>query len=144
MEELLELKDLIAKHDYQSALTLVEEMEEMSREDKINKVRSFVKILLIHLIKQDAENRTTRSWDLSIRNSLDGIMTTNKRHKSGGFYIQEDELRETIESVYDISLEAAALEAFGGSFQMEQLAEKFDANAVKKKAIQLILEAQKH
>lgn len=142
MEELLELKDLIVKQDYQSALTLVEEMEEMSREDKVNKVRSFIKILLIHLIKQAAEQRTTRSWDLSINNSLDGIQATNKRRKSGGVYLNEDDLQESIESVYKISLEAAALEAFGGIFEPQQLAEKFNATQVKANALQLILKAQ--
>ncbi len=38
----------------------------MSKEDKIHKIRSYAIILLIHLIKQEAEQRTTRSWDCSI------------------------------------------------------------------------------
>jgi hypothetical protein len=66
MEELLELRSYIEQQRYPEALNLIAELEEMSREDKINKIRSFAVILLLHLIKQEAEKRTTRSWDVSI------------------------------------------------------------------------------
>ncbi len=143
MEELLELKDLIVKKDYQSALALVEEMEEMSREDKINKIKSFIKIILVHLIKQAAEQRTTRSGDISIRSSLISLCDTNKRRKSGGYYAARDELAELIESAFSIALDFASLEAFGGSYDSRQIAEKIDANTIKKKALQLVLDAQR-
>lgn len=61
MDELLQLRSYLEQHQYEDALLLVEEMEEMSRADKINKIYSFTKILLLHLIKQAAEQRTTRS-----------------------------------------------------------------------------------
>ncbi len=70
MEELLELKDLLLAGNLADALLLVDEMTEMSKDDKLNKIFSFGKILLLHLIKQAVEKRTTRSWDLSIYNSL--------------------------------------------------------------------------
>jgi pentatricopeptide repeat protein len=60
MEELTALRHCLENRDYEAAMRIVEEMEEMSREDKINKIGSFIKVLLIHLIKQHAENRTTR------------------------------------------------------------------------------------
>ncbi|MFN7659919.1 MAG: DUF29 family protein, partial [Dolichospermum sp.] len=68
MEELLTLRELLLKGDMTGALAIVDELEEMSRDDKINNIRSYAVILLIHLIKQKAENRTTKSWELSIRN----------------------------------------------------------------------------
>jgi hypothetical protein len=37
----------------------------------------------MHLIKQQAENRTTRSWEVSIRNFVREIQRENKRRKSG-------------------------------------------------------------
>ena len=74
MEELFELKKHIEQGRYSEALTLISEMEEMSRDDKINKIASLLDILLLHLIKQHAENRTTRSWDLSIHNSIQQII----------------------------------------------------------------------
>ena len=39
----------------------MEELEEMPQEDKLNKLYSCGAVLLVHLIKQQAEQRTTRS-----------------------------------------------------------------------------------
>ncbi|CCQ67569.1 conserved hypothetical protein, partial [Crocosphaera watsonii WH 0402] len=66
MEELFTLKELLLSGNVTDALVLVEELTEMSKDDKLNKIFSFGKILLLHLIKQAAEKRKTRSWDLSI------------------------------------------------------------------------------
>lgn len=66
MEEILTLKSLILKGDMEGALTIVEELEEMSCDDKINAIESYAVILLLHLVKQQAEKRTTRSWDVSM------------------------------------------------------------------------------
>jgi len=52
MEELLALKDLLLKGDLPGSLAIVEELEEMSKKDIINNIRSFAVILLLHLIKQ--------------------------------------------------------------------------------------------
>ena len=87
MEELLELKTLLIGGNISEALILVEEMTEMSKDDKLNKIFSFGIILLLHLIKQQAEKRTTRSWDVSIRNSVRQIQRSNKRRKANGNYL---------------------------------------------------------
>jgi hypothetical protein len=79
MEELFELKSLLMGGNISDALLLVEEMTEMSKDDKLNKIFSFSFILLLHLIKQEAEKRTTRSWDVSIRNSVRQIQRSNKQ-----------------------------------------------------------------
>jgi hypothetical protein len=71
MEELLELKNLLISGNIADALLLVEEMTEMSKDDKLNKIISFGIILLLHLIKQQAEKRTTRSWEISICDILE-------------------------------------------------------------------------
>ncbi|CCQ63343.1 hypothetical protein CWATWH0401_1708 [Crocosphaera watsonii WH 0401] len=70
MEELFILKELLLSGNVTDALVLVEELTEMSKDDKLNKIFSFGKILLLHLIKQAAEKRKTRSWDLSIANAV--------------------------------------------------------------------------
>ena len=49
MEELLELKTLLLGGNISEALLLVEEMTEMSKDDKLNKIFSFGIILLLHL-----------------------------------------------------------------------------------------------
>ena len=140
MEEILELKEKILNRDYSAALALVEEMEEMSRDDKIVKVKSFSKILLLHLIKQEAEKRSTRSWELSIENSLSQIADTNKRRKAGGYYLREEELAEILDEAFPLSLKMAALEAFEGTLSDEQLKSEIDPDRIKAKALGLILQ----
>ncbi|GBL11536.1 hypothetical protein PN430_10360 [Microcystis aeruginosa CS-552/01] len=61
MEELLELKALLLKGDIQGSLAIVEELEDMSKNGIISTIRSYAVILLLHLIKQQAENRTGAS-----------------------------------------------------------------------------------
>ena len=139
MEELLELRELLIGGNTHDALLLVEEMTEMSKDDKINKIFSFAKILLMHLIKQKAENRTTRSWNLSIKNSVREIQRTNQRRKARGTYCEPSELRESFEDAYDIALDAAAREAFEGRYESEELDKMVDRSAIIDQAIALIL-----
>lgn len=141
MEELFELRSYIEQGRYVEALTLIGEMEEMSRDDKINKIESFLHILLLHLIKQHTEQRTTRSWEVSISNAVDGVKRINKRRKAGGSYLSPDELQESIEEIFPAALRQASLEAFEGRYDDAELSTKFNADQVKQQAIQLLLEA---
>ncbi len=97
MEELLTLKELLLKGNVPEALAIVEELEEMSRKDIIKTIRSYAVVLLLHLIKQQAENRTSRSWEVSIRNSVREIQRENNRRKAGDYYLSTEELLETLE-----------------------------------------------
>jgi Domain of unknown function DUF29 len=138
MEELLLLRELIEQKEYDRALKVVDELEEMSREDKLGKIYSYAVILLIHLIKQDAERRTTRSWEFSIYNSSKEIKRVNKRKKSGGFYASEEELQEILTDAFDTALKKAALEAFEGIYTDIELKEKIEEDKIKLKALSLI------
>ncbi|TYQ29276.1 DUF29 family protein [Pseudanabaena sp. UWO310] len=138
MEELLELKGFLLNGNISDALLLVEEMTEMSKDDKLNKIYSFGKILLLNLIKQRAENRTTRSWDLSIKNSVQEIQRTNQRRKAKGNYCEPSELREALEDAYDIALDAAAGEAFGGHYESAELGAMVDRDRIIQEAITLV------
>ena len=138
MNELQELREKIEKQDYQGALLIVNELEEMSVDDKLNKIYSYVVILLVHLIKQEAENRTTSSWNRSIYNSIKYINKTNKRRKSGGYYASDEILNEIIEEAYEHALSEASFEAFEGKMSPQQLKEKVDSEKIKQKALSLI------
>ena len=136
MEELIELRSLVQRGDLQSALTLIDELEEMSKDDKINKVYSYAVILLLHLIKQAAEKRSTSSGEVSIHNSAISIQRTNKRRKAGGNYLSDRELREILEEAYDRALDNARLEAFGGAYDAIALGKMVDRAAILKQAMQ--------
>ncbi|WP_069789700.1 DUF29 family protein [Cyanobacterium sp. IPPAS B-1200] len=138
MEELLELKTLLTQGNISDALLLVEEMTEMSKDDKINKIYSYGVILLLHLIKQQAEKRTTRSWNISIRNAVRQINRTNKRRKANGYYLTSSELKNTLLEAYDSALDGASLEAFEGRYSSAKLAKMIDYDQLIADALDLI------
>ena len=143
MEELRILRQHVEQHRYDEALLLISEMEEMSREDKINKIESFAVILLLHLIKKAAEKRTTRSWEASIKNSIWEISRTNTRRKAGGFYVEAAELRELMEDAYPIALLRASLEAFEGQNDDDELGKMVDESMIIEQAVSLVSNQQK-
>ena len=138
MEELILLRESIEKQDYVKALQIVDELEEMSVEDKLNKIYSYMVVLLLHLIKENAEKRLTKSWKLSINNSVKQINRTNKRRKSGGYYAQKEDLVEIIDDAFDLALEGAAIEAFGGAYTEQELLNKINVEEIKFKAMSLL------
>jgi hypothetical protein len=141
MDELSELRDLLQAGRIEDALLLVDELDEMSREDKINKISNYMRILLIHLMKQQAGQRSTRSWEVSIKEALRQIQRTNTRRKAGGVYLGRDELLEELEDVYDLALERAALEAFGGIYEAADIASRLSRQEVLERALSLMTEA---
>jgi Domain of unknown function DUF29 len=139
MEELLELRQLVVAGNMEAALSLIDELEEMSKEDKINKIYSYCVVVLVDLIKQSSEKRTTQSWDVSIRNAIAAISRVNKRRKAGGHYLSSIELEEILAEAYDQALDNAALEAFGGIYDGIALGKMVDGASIIRQALGLIL-----
>ncbi|MBV9386865.1 MAG: DUF29 family protein [Chroococcidiopsidaceae cyanobacterium CP_BM_ER_R8_30] len=121
MEELWELRTLIQEHDYNGALALVDELEEMAKSDIIDKISSYAVILLLHLIKQIVEQRTTKSWDVSLTNSALKIQSLNRRRKSKGTYLNEEELTEALEEAYAQAVNRASVEALGSKLSAAEI-----------------------
>ena len=121
MEELIALRELLQKGNVSNALLMIDEMEEMSKKDILNKIRSYGIILLLHLIKQKAENRTTRSWDVSIHNLVLEIQDLNSRLYSKGNYLSDQELRESLESGFRQAINQASLEVNEGQYDAREL-----------------------
>jgi hypothetical protein len=139
MEELLELKHLLLKGDIQGSLAIVEALEEMIKNDIINNIISYAMILLLHLIKQQVENRTTRSWEVSIRNSVLKIQGINKRRKAGGVYLQPEELRLAIEEAYPQAINEASLEVEEGRYDAAELEQLVNREEILNRALALII-----
>ncbi|MBI3801384.1 MAG: DUF29 family protein [Deltaproteobacteria bacterium] len=139
MEELYELRHYIEAGKYQEALGLLAEMEEMSRDDKINRISSFMEVLLLHLIKQAAEQRTTRSSEVAIRNSLHQIVQINKRRKAG-WYLTNAELGAALQEAYEPALDTAALAAFGGKYTLEEINSMINKAAIINSAFEKIVQ----
>jgi Domain of unknown function DUF29 len=140
VEELIDLKELLSEGKIPEALALVEELEEMSKSDKVNKIFSYGIILLLHLIKQETEKRTTKSWEVSIRNAVTQIRRINQRPKGKGTYLSREELLETLESAFDLALDRSSLEAFGGIYEAHQIGEMVDRAHLLETAFSRIIE----
>ena len=130
MDEILELRQCIQEQRYDAALLLITEMEEMAKDDKLNKIYSYAIILLLHCIKEKAEHRTTRSWNISVRNTVENIRRVNTRRNAGGTYCTLSDLEQTLESAYNQALRYASAEAFGGLYSPKELGTMVNRGAV--------------
>jgi len=142
LDELDELRQAIHLGDYHQALALIDEMDEMSRDDKINKIASYMRVLLLHMLKQASEKRTTRSWTASIQIGLSQIAKSNKRRKSGGYYLDADTLHLALGETWPDALELAALEAFEGMYTTPQLAAMVNRDELLETALAQIIQTQ--
>ncbi|MDJ0742410.1 MAG: DUF29 family protein [Xenococcaceae cyanobacterium MO_167.B27] len=113
MEELLQLKNCLLARNYEEAILIVEELETMSRQDKINTLESYLTVLLIHLIKIQVEKRVTKSWLVSLRNSIYEIKRRNRLGKKS-HYIKQGEWLEHFNEVISEAIVDASQEVFGG------------------------------
>nr|WP_104546415.1 hypothetical protein [Chroococcidiopsis sp. TS-821] len=111
----------------------------MSRDDKISAISSYAVILLIYLIKQYVENRSTRAWEVSIRNSVRMIQEKNKRRQAGGYYLPPEDLRIALEEAYPEAIDRASLEVEEGRYQPDELAKKVNQEEILQQAMTLIL-----
>ncbi|MFB2978441.1 DUF29 family protein [Microseira sp. BLCC-F43] len=137
MEELLELKKLLLNGDIKGSLAIIEELEQMGKSNIIDSIRSLAALLLLHLIKQQAENRTTRSWEVYIRNSVREIERKNKR-RTGGYYLNPEELFATLEAAYLNALDVASLEVEEGRYYPVELEQLINKEEILNRAFQLI------
>lgn len=118
MEELLQLKSHLLDRNYEAAIAVVEELETMSRQDKINTLESYLTVLLIHLIEIQVEKRVTKSWLVFIRNSIYEIKRRNRLGKKS-HYIKSGEWLENFNEVISEAIVNAAQEIFGGIEETE-------------------------
>lgn len=136
MKEILELKQCLLNHQYERAINIVEELEQMGRQDKINNLESFLVILLIHLIKIQVEKRVTRSWRSSIFNSLREIQKRNKLGKKSQ-YIKPNQWQSHFADVYPDAIFKAADEAFGG-IEINELKSLINLSLLQKITLELL------
>lgn len=136
MEELLQLKNHLLSRNYEEAILIVEELETMSRQDKINTLESYLTVLLINLIKIQVEKRITNSWLVSIRNSIYEIKRRNRLGKKS-HYIKQGEWLEHFNEVISEAIVDAAQEIFGG-IDTKELRTKIDFDLLQRQAFELL------
>lgn len=141
MEEIIELKQSIIHHDWERSLEIIEELEEMGRQDKINNLQSFLVILLIHLIKIQVEKRVAISWRNSIINSLLEIQKRNHLGKKS-HYIKQKDWAESFQESLPRAFIKSSQEIFKG-IELDELIKLIDEEKLRQQALVLLSETYK-
>ncbi|MTJ28518.1 DUF29 family protein [Aphanizomenon sp. UHCC 0183] len=129
-QELTDLKNSILQGRYTDALAIVDELEGMSKKAILRQIKSFLKVLLIHLIKNQIEQRLTNSWTASIRNSLLEIQDINLKENKKSYYINQDEWDNWLQEEIELAIADASLEVLGGIHNEFELAGMVNRNEV--------------
>jgi hypothetical protein len=138
-QELIDLRNSILEARYQDALAIVDELEGMSKQANLRQIQSFLKILLIHLIKNKIEQRLTNSWAASIRNSIREIQKINIKENKKSYYVNQDEWENLIEEeVIEDAIADASLEVMNGKYTRSQLAAILDRKQIINTAIKFL------
>ncbi|BAZ30908.1 hypothetical protein NIES4074_33750 [Cylindrospermum sp. NIES-4074] len=138
-QELIDLRNSILEARYADALAIVDELEGMSKQAILRNIQSYLKVLLIHLIKNQVEQRLTGSWAASIRNSIREIKKVNIKDNKTSYYINQDEWENFIEEeVIEDAIADASLEILNGKYTRSQLSAMLDRNQILITAIRFL------
>ncbi|PHM09403.1 DUF29 family protein [Nostoc sp. 'Peltigera malacea cyanobiont' DB3992] len=137
-QELIDLRTCIQEGRYADALAIVDELEGMSKQAILRNIQTYLRILLIHLIKNQLEQRLTNSWVASIRNSLIEIKKLNFKDNKKSYYINLNEWDTYIEDEIEVAVRDASVEVLNGMYNEFQLAEMVDRNQIIQTALNFL------
>ncbi|MGJ3251629.1 MAG: DUF29 family protein [Elainellaceae cyanobacterium] len=129
-QELVDLRQCILENRYDDALALVDELEEMSKQSILRNIESFLIRLLVHLIKNQIEQRLTNSWAASISDSILRIQKLNLKANKASYYVNIDEWFPLLEEAVEAAIAPASVEVFDGRLNAIQLSRKVERNSV--------------
>jgi hypothetical protein len=142
-QELVELRSSILEGRYDDALAILDELDGMSKKATLRAIKSFVIRLLVHLIKNQIEERLTNSWAASISHSITEIQDLNLKENKRSYYINIDEWDSLLEDEFDPAIDAASVEVLGGNstpFQLLDMVNKTEVILTAKKLLNLTYE----
>lgn len=122
-QELLDLRASILEGRYEDAIAIVDDLEEMSKQAILRNIESFLIRLLIHLIKNQVEQRLTNSWVASIADSLRQIKKLNSKDNKKSYYINQDQWQSLLEEAIESAIAPASVEVASGIYNPMRLSE---------------------
>ncbi|MBW4492721.1 MAG: DUF29 domain-containing protein [Oscillatoria princeps RMCB-10] len=125
-QELTDLRASILEGRYGDALAIVDELEGMSKQAILRNIQSYLLVLLVHLIKNQVEQRLTGSWANSIRSSIREIKKLNLKDNKTSYYINSDQWKNVLEDVIEDAIAEASEEVMDGAYSPFELAEILD------------------
>ncbi|MEK0181470.1 MAG: DUF29 family protein [Oscillatoriales cyanobacterium] len=139
VQELIDLKICILEGRNEDALAIVDELEGMSKQATLRNIGSFLLILLIHLIKNQVEQRLTNSWAASIANSIRGIKKLNLKDNKTSYYINDSEWEPFLFDELEAAIREASREVLEGKLSRAQLNLRVDREQIMAIATGLLL-----
>ncbi|MBE9055814.1 DUF29 family protein [Sphaerospermopsis sp. LEGE 08334] len=125
-QELIDLRQSILEGRYDDALEILDDLEEMSKQTTLRKIEAFLVRLVIHLIKNQIEQRLTNSWIASISDSVIQISKLNVKDNQKSYYIKADEWRELLAEALEMAIRPASAEIFGGTLKPSQVSQRLN------------------
>lgn len=129
-QELIDLRASILEGRYEDALLIVDDLDWMSKKGTLLAIESFLLRMLIHLIKNQLEQRLTNSWSASIRGSLVEIKQRNLQDSKSSYYVKQDEWDSMLEDRVEQAIRDASVEVLNGNYNSFQLSEMVDRDRV--------------
>jgi Domain of unknown function DUF29 len=143
-QELIDLRNSILEGRYDDALELVDELEGMSKQAILRNIQSFLDRIMIHLIKNQVEQRLTNSWVASISNSIVQIKRLNLKDNKTSYYVKVDEWEPLLEEAIAAAIRPASIEVLNGRLKPSQLSERLDKTHLIATALPLIALTYEH
>ena len=140
VQELIDLRQSIVEGRYQDALSMIDELEEMSKQAILRNLESFLVRLFIHLIKNQVEKRLTNSWAASISDSVVQIKKLNSTNNKKSHYIKQNEWLPYFEEAISLAIRPASIEILSGSLKPAQISAQINQDeliAISQKLIDL-------
>ena len=144
IQELIDLRNSILEARYTDALAIVDELEGMSRQAILRQIQSFLLRLLVHLIKNQVEQRLTNSWAASISDSIRQIKKLNLQDNKTAYYIKKEEWHEIIEEEFEAAIDAASAEVRDGIYTPFELLDIVDKIEVMQNTQKLLALTYEH
>ena len=126
VQELIDLRASILAGRYEEALTLIDELEAMGKQAIIRNIETFLVRLMIHLIKNQIEQRLTNYWANSLSDSIVQIKKLNIKDNKTSYYINSDEWQSYLEAAIKLAIRPASLEIFNGQLKAKQISDRLD------------------
>jgi predicted house-cleaning noncanonical NTP pyrophosphatase (MazG superfamily) len=129
-QELIDLRNSILEGRYADALAIVDELDWMSKKATLRNIKSFLLRMLIHLIKNQIEQRLTNSWAAAIRDSIIEIQDLNLQENKTSHYIKQDEWEQMLTKTLEAAIRTASVEVMNGKLSPFQLLELVDRSQI--------------
>ncbi|SKB15389.1 conserved hypothetical protein [Planktothrix sp. PCC 11201] len=138
VQELIDLRNCIEAQRYDQALMIIDELEGMGKQAILRNIQSYLLRLLIHLIKNQIEQRLTNSWAASIRGSIREIQKLNLKDNKKSYYIQQDEWQTWLEDSLEDAIRDASVEVMNGTYTPFKLSEIVERDSILMKSQSLL------